>query len=234
MPGSQAGGEENPTGTWHRVSVCVYTLLLSCVPDWCVHSKLRCHSFPRIAPHCGIWICGLWLRELHLSRTRVLVGSCLPACCKLIQKRARYLCFLCPGTHAAHGPAQSQLVLVVVSSPTSLPGMAALICLRAEPTRIWLEATTELQLELFVAQTWIIKDYFSRFLFLLYQWSFVCESRVEIVGRPCFLTPIPAALIRTAAWNALHRCRSHPRQVIMFWFLSLLVKQNRERDCIRL
>lgn len=79
------------------------------------------------------------------------------------------------------------------------PGRAALICLRAEPTRIWLEATTELQLELFVAQTSIIKDYFSRFLFLLYQWSFVCESRVEIVGRPCFLTPIPAALIRTAA-----------------------------------
>lgn len=34
-----------------------------------------------------------------------------------------------------------------------LSGRAALICLRAEPTRIWLEATTELQLELFVAQT---------------------------------------------------------------------------------
>lgn len=38
------------------------------------------------------------------------------ACCQLIQKRACYLCFLCPGTHAAHGPAQRQLVLVVVSS----------------------------------------------------------------------------------------------------------------------
>lgn len=56
----------------------VYTLLLSCVPDWCVHSKLRCHSLLCIAPHCGIWICGLWLRELHLSVT--CAGRFLSAC----------------------------------------------------------------------------------------------------------------------------------------------------------
>lgn len=127
----------------------------------------------------------------------MIVASCLPACCKLIQKKQSPLSvFSVPCD--THGPAQSQRVLVVASP---LP-QAGLLSYASElsPLKFWLEATTEqLQLELFVIQTRIIKDYFSRFFCCCYTNSPLSvspEPRVEIVGRAYFLTPVPSAVIR--------------------------------------
>lgn len=107
-------------------------------------------------------------------RTRAFVGSCLPTCRKLIRKRAHYLYFPCPMTHLAHGPRTKPAGGLVP------PSRGAVIkCLRAEPTQICLEAATELQLELFVVQTRIRKNYFSRFLLVLSQQPFVCDPRAQ-------------------------------------------------------
>lgn len=72
-------------------------------------------------------------------------------------------------------PAQSQLVVV---SSLSHAGLLSNVS-ELSPLKFWLEAATGLQLELFVVQTRVRKNYFSRFLLVLSQQPFVCDPRAQ-------------------------------------------------------
>lgn len=164
-------------------------------------------------------------RGSYLS-TRVFVGSCLPTCRKLIWKRAYSLYFLCPVTHLAHGPAQSQLVVAsslphtgLLSNASELSPLTHVLAVGGHRDPAGTVCCSDQNKK---------KNYFSRFLLLLSQQPFVCEPRApsQIVGRaPSLSGQFP--------WLPPVCGAEAQVQESGFWVLSLPVKQNRERDFSR-